>query len=122
MFLRILERVLHDQVYEYLKVNKVLTKSQTAFQKLCSTITALIDSTDYWYGNIDNKRLNLAICLDLKKAFDTVDHKILLAKPGKYGIRELSGDWLESYLENRRPYCAANGFESRPRTVKCGIP
>ena len=78
VFSRILERVVHDQVYEYLKINKVLTKSKSAFQKPCSTITSLIDSTDYWYENIDNKHLNLAIFLDLKKAFDTVDHKILL--------------------------------------------
>ena len=122
VFSRILERVVHDQVYEYLKINKVLTKSQSAFQKLCSTITSLIDSTDYWYENIDNKHLNLAIFLDLKKAFDTVDHKILLEKLGKYGIRELSGDWFKSYLESRRQYCAASGYESRPRTVTCGIP
>ena len=122
VFSRILERIVHDQVYEYLKVNKVLTMSQSAFQKLCSTITSLIDSTDYWYENIDHKQLNLAIFLDLKKAFDTFDHKILLEKLRKYGIRELSGDWFESYLKNRRQYCAANGYESRPRTVTCGIP
>ena len=122
VFSRILERIVHDQVYEYLKVNKVLTMSQSAFQKLCSTIPSLIDSTDYWYENIDHKQLNLAIFLDLKKAFDTVDHKILLEKLRKYGIRELSGDWFESYLKNRRQYCAANGYESRPRTVTCGIP
>ena len=78
--------------------------------------------TDYWYENIDHKQLNLTIFLDLKKAFDTVDHKILLGKLRKYGIRELSGDWFQSYLENRRQYCAANGYESRPRTVTCGIP
>ena len=77
---------MHDEVYEYLKANKVLTMSQSAFQKLCSTITSLIDSTDYWYGNIDNKQLNLAIFLDLKKAFDTVDHRILLEKLRKYGV------------------------------------
>ena len=122
VFSRILERIVHDQVSEYLKVNKVLTMSQSAFQKLCSTITSLIDSTDYWYENIDHKQRNLAIFLDLKKAFDTVDHKILLEKLRKYGIRELSGDWFESYLKNRRQYCAANGYESRPRTVTCGIP
>ena len=112
VFSRILERIVQDQVHEYLKANKVLTMSQSAFQKLCLTITSLIDSTDYWYENIDHKQLNLAIFLNLKKAFDTVDHKILLEKLRKYGIRELSGDWFQSYLENRRQYCAANGYES----------
>ncbi len=122
VFSRILERIVHDQVYEYLKENRILTTSQAAFQKLCSTITSLIESTDYWYENIDHKKLNLSIFLDLKKAFDTVDHKILLEKLRKYGIREHSGDWFESYLKNRKQYCAANGYESRPRTVACGIP
>eukprot|EP00112_Aurelia_sp_Birch-Aquarium-sp1_P017991 Seg4229.1 transcript_id=Seg4229.1/GoldUCD/mRNA.D3Y31 product="hypothetical protein" protein_id=Seg4229.1/GoldUCD/D3Y31 len=46
----------------------------------------------------------------------------MLEKLRKYGIRELSGDWFKSYLENRKQYCAANGYESRPRTVTCGIP
>ena len=62
------------------------------------------------------------IFLDHKKAFDTVDHKILLEKLRKYGVRELSGDWFQSYLENRRQYCAANSYESRPRVATCGIP
>ena len=70
----------------------------------------------------DHKQLNLAIFLDLKKAFDTVDHKILLEKLRKYGIRELFGDWFQSYIENRRQYCATNGYESRSKTVACGIP
>ena len=122
VFSRILERIMHDQVYERLKANKVLTMSQSAFQELCSTITSLIDSSEYWYENIDHKQLNLAIFIDLTKAFDTVDNETLLEKLRKYGIRELSGDWLQSYLENRRQYCAANGYESRPRTVTCGIP
>ena len=69
-----------------------------------------IDSTDH-------KQLNLAIFLDLKKAFDTVDHRILLEKLRKYDVRERSGDWLQSYLENR-----GNGYESRPRTATCSIP
>ena len=78
VFSRILERIVHDQVYEYLKVNIVITMSQLTFQKLCSTIISLLDSTDYWYENIDHKQLNLTIFLDLKKAFDTVYHRILL--------------------------------------------
>ena len=122
VFSRILEKIFHNQIYEYLKATKALTMSQSAFQKCCSTITSLIDSTDNWYENIDNKQLNLTIFLDLKKAFDTVNHKILLEKLKKYGIRDIAGDWLQSYLENRTQYCAANGFESGTKAVTCGIP
>ena len=77
---------------------------------------------DYWYDNIDQNQFNLAIFLDLKKIFDTVEHTILLASLGKYGIRKLSGDWFESYLENRKQCCASHCNESKPRTVTCGIP
>ena len=57
VFPRILERTVHNQIYEHLKATKALTMSQSAFQKCCSTISSLIDSTDKWYSNI-NKQLN----------------------------------------------------------------
>ena len=73
IFSRMLERLVHDQLFDFLKVNKKLTcNQQSAFQKLCSTITSLISSTDYWYDNMDSRKINLTLFLDLKKAFDTV--------------------------------------------------
>ena len=80
IFSRMLERIVHDQMFDFLLENNVITKNQSAFRKLYSTITSLICSTDHWYENIDNKKLNLTIFLDLKKAFDMVDHKILVEK------------------------------------------
>ena len=93
VFSRMLEKIVHDQLIEYLITNKVSTPNQSAFRKLYSTVTSLINSTDYWYDNMDKKQLNLAIFLDLKKAFDTVDHRILIKKLGAYGIRGISGVW-----------------------------
>ena len=122
VFPRILERIVHNQIYEHLKATKALTMSQSAFQKLCSTITSLINSTDKWYEKINDKQLNLTIFLDLKKAFDTVNYAILMGKLRKYGIRDIAGDWIKSYLENRKSYCAANGLNSGTKTVTCGIP
>ena len=81
---------MHDQVYDYLRSRGILTISQSAFQKLCSTVASLIDSTEFWYENIDHKKVTLAIFLALKKAFDTVNHEILLEKLEGYGIRELA--------------------------------
>ena len=75
---RILESIVHDQILNFILDNNVLTKNQSAFRKLHSTITSLIGTTDYWYENIDNKKLNLTILLDLRKAFDTVDHEIMI--------------------------------------------
>ena len=94
--------------------------NRSAFQKCCSTITSLIDSTDKWYDYINDKLLNLTIFLDLKKAFDTINHAILIGALMKYG--DIAGDWIHSYLENRKQYCAANGLNSGNKTVTCGIP
>ena len=57
VFSRILERVVHDQLYEFLKANKVITRNQSAFQKLYSTVTSLICNTDSWYENIHHKKI-----------------------------------------------------------------
>ena len=76
IFSRMLERLAHDPLFDSLKVNKKLTYIQSAFQKLRSTITSIISSTDYWYDNMDYRRINLTLLLDLKKAFDKVDHSI----------------------------------------------
>ena len=83
---RILEKIVHDQMFEFLQ--PIFTKNQAAFRKLYSTITSLINSTDNWYSTMDRREVNLAIFLDLKKAFDTVDHTILLAKLEKYGMSD----------------------------------
>ena len=122
VFSRMLEKIVHDQLIEYLITNKVLTPNQSAFRKLYSTVTSLINSTDYWYDNMDKKQLNLAIFLDLKKAFDTVDHRILIKKLGAYGIRGISGEWLTSFLTSRKQFCSVNGQKSGARLVTCGIP
>ena len=70
---------MHDQIINFILENNILTKNQSAFRKLHSTITSLIGTTDYWYENIDSKKLNLTIFLDLRKAL-TVDHEIMIKK------------------------------------------
>ena len=67
VFSRMLEKTVHDQLSRYLISNKVLTPNQSAFRKMHSTTTSLINGTDYWYEYMDNKQLNLAIFLDLKR-------------------------------------------------------
>ena len=71
---------------------------------------------------MDRSNVNLTIFLDLKKAFDTIDHDILLKKLRAYGIRGKTGDWFESYLNNRKQFCSLNGQHSKARIITCGIP
>ena len=116
-----LEKIVHDQLIKYLITNKILTPNQSAFRKLYSTVTSLINGTEYWYDNMDKKQLNLCIFLDLKKAFDTVDHTISLKKLDANGIKGISGEWFTSSISNRKQFCLVNGQQSGARLVICGI-
>ena len=117
-----LEKIFHDQLIEYLITNKVFTSNQSAFRKLYSIVTSLINGTDYWYDNMARRQLNLAIFLYLKRAFDTVDHRIPIKNLGAYGIRGISGEWLTSFLTSRKQFYSVNGQNSEARLVTCGIP
>ena len=79
--------------------------SQFAYRKLHSTIISLISVSDYWYENIDKNNVNFALFLDLKKAFDKVDHEILIRKLKVYGIDGIKIEWFRSYLSCRQQYC-----------------
>ena len=113
---------MHDQLHEFLKANGILTNNQYAFRKLYSTIMSLINSTEHWLENADNRKLNMTVFLDLKKAFDTVDLKILIDKLFEYGIKGKEREWFKSYLSGRKQFCSVNGERSKTEGVVCGIP
>ena len=96
--------------------------SRYAYRKLHLTITSLISVSDYWYENIDKNNVNFPLFLDLKKAFDTVDHEILIRKMQVYGIKDIEVELFRSYLKNRQQYCSLNGNKSSFQPVTCGIP
>ena len=113
---------MHDKLFEFLKTNKSITYNQAAFRMLYSTITSLVSSTDFWYENIDRSNVNLTIFFDHKKAFDTVDHDVLLKKLRAYGIRGKAGNWFEFYVNYRKQFCSLNAQHSKARNVIWGIP
>ena len=121
-YLKLFEKIAHDQLIDFLQSNKKLTQNQFAFRKLHSTITSLIGVSDHWYSSIDNNKANFALFLDLKKAFDTVDHEILISKLAKYGITGIENNWFKSYLTNRSQYCSIDGQVSDIMEIDCGIP
>ena len=119
---KVFEKIVHDQVVNYLVEQKILVQNQYAYRKLHSTITSLIKCTDDWLSNIDSKKVNLTLFLDLKKAFDTVDHKIILDKLRAYGVIGIEFKWFKSYLSKRRQFCRVNDYNSKTMRVTCGIP
>ena len=72
--------------------------------------------------NIDNGLVNGVVFIDLKKAFDTIDHNIILKKLGNYSVDLNSLKWFESYLTNRIQKCRVNDHLSGSNPVNCGVP
>ena len=119
---KVMERILYNQLYNYLTKFRLLSTSQFGFRKSHSTATALLDCTNEWYVNLDRKLFNFIVFIDLKKAFDTVDHHILLEKLESYGIKGQALSLLKSYLTNRIQKCKINGFVSSEKPIRCGVP
>ena len=119
---KIIEKIIFNQLYEYLTTNSLLAESQPGFRPQHSTVTALLEATNDWYLNIDNGLLNGALFLDLKKAFDTVNHEILLRKLQIYGVDLHSLRWFKSYLSNRKQSTFVNGTQSSYLYILCGVP
>ena len=100
----------------------MISTHQSGFRSLHSTVTVLLEATDNWAFNIDRGNVNAVVFHDLKKAFDTVDHNILLTKMNLYRIQGIAVDWFRSYLTNRTQRCLVNAPLPRICSLNCGVP
>ena len=121
-FCKIFEKCVHNQLYQYFIDNKLLCSSQYGFQKNCSTEMAVVDFVEYVKEEITKKHLPIGIFLDLSKAFDTVNHSILLSKLKFYGLDNTELNWFKSYLLNRMQYVTIEGIKSDLRPIESGVP
>ena len=106
----------------YLELNGLLDPFQGGFRQDHSTISTVAYFTDDIYKGINKRDYTLSIFVDLKKAFDTVNHSILLKKLSKLGVGGLLHRWLSDYLSDRKQKTFANGLTSDEGDVLCGVP
>ena len=119
---KIFERVMYNRIEEFLNEFETIYQLQFGFRKKYSTNHALLSIVEKIRSNLDNKTFSCGVFVDLEKAFDTVNHMILLKKLDHYGIRGIANKWIRSYLSNRYQCVSANGVKSKKLKVRCGVP
>ena len=121
-FSKIFERAMHTRLTEFIEDNKLLFESQYGFRALHSCEHALLEAQGKLNLILDRKQVALLLLIDFSKAFDMVDHQILLDKLDHYGVRGNNLDWLRSYLNNRQQYVYVNGTSSNKNNLKYCVP
>ena len=120
---QILEKLMYKRCNTFLNKNNVIYNLQFGgFRQQYPTSHVLINITENIRKALDDGNIRCGVSVDLQKAFDTVDHHILLAKLSHDGIHSVSNDWFKSYLSNRSRYVFINGYESGLAVINCGVP
>ena len=122
VFSKILEKIAYAQFFKYLIVNNLLFNSQHGFRMSHSTETAAYEFIDVTNNFLDSGFIPLSLYIDLSKAFDTLDHTILLHKLKSYGITSSALTWFKSYLSNRNQFTLYDGFSSSSLPLNTGVP
>ena len=121
-FSKILEKMYHSRLMAFIDSNQIVYKSQYGFRKQMSTSLATIELVEDITNSRDNDESKVGVFIDLKKAFDTVDHSILIEKLYQYCIRGIASTWICSYLMNiYQYYVTLNGTNSDCINVLCGF-
>ena len=119
---KILEQIIHKKLDSFCEENKILNENQGGFRKSHSTIATVASFTDNLYNAINNKSISIATFIDFSKAFDTVNHNILLQKLEKIGNKGNTKFLIKNYLEIRTQTTSVNGTSSDPADITCGVP
>ncbi len=119
---RLFEKIVFNQLYQYLNGSGFLCQNQSGFREFYSTVTCLLKNSDDWYSGLDTGHQVGLVFIDLKKAFDTVDHKLLCKKLKHYGVSDRELSWFESYLTDRKQYCRVGSVDSSIGKIEIGVP
>ncbi|MCH2405870.1 MAG: reverse transcriptase family protein, partial [Nitrosopumilus sp.] len=121
-FKKIFEKLMHKRLYDFLEKQNSIFVKQFGFRKKHSTTHALTDLTEHIRQALDDNKFAAGIFIDLQKAFDTVDHKILLKKLDHYGVRGIANNWFQSYLSNRKQFVSIANTNSNIVNMEFGVP
>ena len=121
-FSKILERIMYNKLYKHLQDNNILYPKQFGFQKFHSTDYAIVQLTDQILDTFEENKFTLGIFIDLSKAFDTVNHDIMLEKLKLYGVQNCYLNWFKSYLSQRKQYISFDQEKTEILHIKCGVP
>ena len=116
---KVFEKEVFQQLYHHLKISSILANFQSGFRPFRSTVSALIQMCDDWSDNMDKGKLTCVVFLDIRKAFDSVDHAILLEKVQFYEVADRELMWFKSYLTTQQQQCLINGCLSSQSNLLC---
>ena len=119
---KVLEKHVHESLSEFLHTYNLLHKTQSGFRTQHSFETALVNMIDLWINAIDSGKMVVLVLVDFKKAFDLVDHQILIDKLEIYGIKDGALSWFNIYLTNRKQQVAINNCRSDFKQISYGVP
>ena len=119
---KIIEKIIYKRIYLFLEKKNIFHENQFGFRRYYSTSLALINVVEEIRECIDDKKMMIGLFLDLTKAFDLVNHKILLKKLNHCGIRGVANSLIESYLTNRKQYVQIKNEKSKLQSVEMGVP
>src|SRR3978361_443327 len=119
---KIIEKVANNRLSNFLHQNSLLYNNQYGFRKNSNTENSVLDIVSDIQLKLDKKFKCLILSLDLCKAFDTVNHKILLEKMYEIGVRGFANAWFKNYLDNRQQFVRFSKSESSMKKITCGVP
>ena len=117
-----MERLIYNKIFEFLVRYEILFKSQFGFRKAHNTTHATLDFVKTIEDALDSGEMAMGVFCDLSKAFDTINHDLLLEKLEHYGIRGKANEWLKSYLTGREQYVELNDAKSEKLPILTGVP
>ena len=121
-FSKIFEKLMHIRVLQFLDSNGSLFENQYGFRPGMSCEHALLNATNSILHSLNRNQITVLLLLDYSKAFDVIEHSILLKKLQHYGVRGPALEWFSSYLDHRQQFVSIDGVKSTPTSIQYGVP